>query len=223
MQYPGFYSGEEAGEITTKNKERKPQRPTPALQPMERRRSQSWVKHGHKKLYLFSGVVLVAIILGAWALSASPTKGSPRVGEVTPEFTFTTMDGSSSSLSAYRGRPVVLWLITTWCTSCQTGTKLFAQSYYNQYHAAGVVLLEIESYRNLGQAGPGLNEFASTYGYSGQTDWVLGEGSQGSTTTYNSAGYLDYFYVVSSQGTIIDAKPELPQYFGTVLQEASGH
>jgi thiol-disulfide isomerase/thioredoxin len=192
--------------------------PRPAQ--VEHRPTQSWVKRGHKKLYLLSGLVLVAIILGAWALSASPAKGALRVGDSAPEFTFMTMDGSPSSLSAYRGRPVVLWLITTWCTSCQDGTKLFAQNYYNQYHTAGVVLLEIESYRNLGQPGPSLDNFAQSYGYSRQTDWILGEGSQDSTTIYNSAAYLDYFYAVSSQGIIIDAKPELPQYFGAVLQEA---
>ncbi len=189
---------------------------------MEPQANQSWVKHGHKKLYVFLGVALVVIVLGALALSASPAQGGPRVGQAAPEFTFTDMNSSPSSLAAYRGRPVVLWLIATWCTSCQTGTRLFAQNYYSQYHAAGVVLLQIESYNNLGQPGPSLNEFASTYQYSPQTDWVLGEGSQATTSTYNSAGYLDYFYVVSSQGVIIDAKPDLPQSFGTALQEANG-
>ncbi len=184
--------------------------------------NRSWVKHGHKKLYVLLGVVLVAIVLGAWSLSFSPGQRALGVGQAAPEFTYTKTDGSQSSLAAYRGRPVVLWLIATWCTSCQSGTTVFVQNYYSQYHAAGVVLLQIESYNNLGQPGPSLKEFASTYSYSGQTDWVLGEGSQASTSTYNSAGYLDYFYVVSSQGTIIDAKPSLPQYFGTALQEATG-
>ncbi len=188
-------------------------------------RSPSWVKHGHKKLYLFSGIVLAAIILGAWLLSSGSTTPSaePRVGQAAPDFTFTTMNGTTSSLSIYRGHPLVLWWITSWCTSCQDGTKVFAQNYYSQYRSAGVVLLQVESYNNLGQAGPDLNTFASSYGYSGQSGWVLSQGPQGATTTYNPSGYLDYYYVISSQGIILGKNPDLPGSFGSALQQASGH
>lgn len=118
---------------------------------------------------------------------------------------------------------MVVWWIATWCSSCQDGTQVFAQQYYKQYNASGLVLLEIESYNNLGQSGPDLHTFASSYGYAGQKNWVLGQGSQSGTATYNSASYLDYYYLISSQGNILDEKAGLPQYFGTVLQEAAGH
>ena len=100
---------------------------------------------------------------------------------------------------------------------------MFAQNYYNQYNSSGVVLLQIESYNNLGQSGPDLRTFASSYGYVGQKNWVLGEGSQSGTATYNSAGYLDYYYVISSQGNVLDQKAGLPQYFASALSEAAGH
>ncbi len=182
----------------------------------------SWVKHGHNKLYASVGILLIPVILGAWALSSSSPGVPLKVGGTAPDFTFTTSDGSQSRFSAYPGRPVVLWWITTWCTSCQDGTRLFVQSYYNQYKAAGVVLLEIESYQNLGQPGPSLSGFASQYGYSGQTGWVLGEGSQEATKAYNPSSYLDYYYAISSQGIIVGQGPNLPGGFGSALQQASG-
>ncbi len=185
--------------------------------------AKSWVKHGHKKLYFLVGVLVVAIILGAWVLSSTSSASAVNVGQAAPDFTFTAMNGTSSSLSIYRGHPVVLWWITSWCTSCQDGTKVFAQNYYSKYRSAGVVLLQVESYNNLGQPGPDLNSFASSYGYSGQSGWVLGQGPQGATTTYNPSGYLDYYYVVSSQGIILGKNPDLPGSFGGALQQASGH
>ncbi len=185
-------------------------------------RSASWVKHGHKKLYALVGVLIIAIVLSAWALSSASVT-TVNVGQTAPDFTFTTLNGSSSSLSAYQGHPVVLWWITSWCTSCQDGTKVFAQTYYSQYRSAGVVLLQVESYNNLGQAGPDLNTFGSSYGYSGQTGWVLGLAPQGATTTYNPSGYLDFYYVISSQGLVLGKNPDLPGVFGSALEQASGH
>ena len=181
----------------------------------------SWVKHGHKKLYLLGGLLLVAVILGVWALSTS-SASTVKVGSAAPDFTFTRPDTSMSSLQAYLGHPVVLWWIATWCSSCQAGTKVFAQTYYKQYNASGVVLLQIESYNNLGQPGPDLSSFASSYGYVGQKNWVLGTGSQGGTATYNSSGYLDYYYLISSKGIILDEKAGLPSYFASVLSQATG-
>ncbi len=196
---------------------------SPKLKPSSRNQARtSWVKHGHKKLYAFVGILLVATILGVWALSSSSAGVALKIGGTAPDFTFTTLDGSQSRFGTYLGRPVVLWWVATWCTSCQDGTRLFVQSYYNQYKAAGVVLLEIESYQNLGQPGPSLSGFASQYGYSGQTGWVLGEGSQQGMNAYNPSSYLDYYYVISSQGVVLGQGPDLPGGFGTALQQASG-
>ncbi len=86
-----------------------------------------------------------------------------------------------------------------------------------------MTLLQVESYNNLGQNGDDLRTFASKYGYSGQTGWILGQGSQGGTSVYNPSGYLDYYYVISSQGVILGKNPDLPGSFGSVLQQASGH
>ncbi len=209
---------------STRKKGKKSLRLDPRSEQSSRdRATKSWVKHGHKKLYLLGGAVLIAVILGAWALSSSSARTPLKVGDTAPNFIFTTLDGSPSNLRAYIGHPVVLWWIATWCTSCQDGTRLFAQNYYKQYNASGVVLLQIESYNNLGQPGPDLPTFASSYGYAGQKNWIMGAGSQDGTATYNSPGYLDYYYLISSKGVILDAKAGLPQYFGTVLQDAAGH
>ncbi|EQD36222.1 alkyl hydroperoxide reductase/ Thiol specific antioxidant/ Mal allergen, partial [mine drainage metagenome] len=121
-----------------------------------------------------------------------------------------------------RGDPLVLWWVATWCSSCTYSTQLFAQSYYSQYHSAGVTLLEIESYNDLGQSGPSLSSFASSNGYSGQAGWVFGTGSASGTSSYNPSGYLDYYYAINAQGTIVAEGADLAGSFSSALQAATG-
>jgi hypothetical protein len=115
---------------------------------------------------------------------------------------------------------VVLWYVALFCSSCLQGSQLFAQQYYSQYHAAGVTLLEIESYNDLGQPGPSLAAFASQIGYSGQPGWILGSGSSSGTNTYNPNGYLDVYYVINAQGTVVASGQGLSDAFGSALQQA---
>ena len=51
--------------------------------------------------------------------------GGPRAGEPAPEFTLTTLDGTSVSLSDYRGKPVVLNFWRSDCHPCREEFPLF--------------------------------------------------------------------------------------------------
>ncbi len=179
-------------------------------------------RHPGRNVALVAAVVVLA--LAAYSLSSSnplPTGSTTAVvGKTAPDFTFTALDGSTASLSSYRGHAVVLWWIATFCSTCQVGTQLFAQTYYAQYHSAGVALLEVMSYNDLGQPGPSLADFASANGYTGQAGWVLGSGSSQGTSIYNPTALLDLYYVVNAQGVIVGSSPNLPPAFGTALQEA---
>lgn len=168
------------------------------------------------------GVVALVLFASVVAYALTKTPGGVATGRAAPDFTFTGLSGSPSSLSAYEGHPLVLWWVATWCSSCSSGTQLFAQSYYSQYHSAGVTLLEIESYNDLGQSGPSVSNFASANGYTGQAGWVFGAGSSAGTSQYNPNGYLDYYYVISAQGTIIAQGASLAGNFASALQAATG-
>ncbi|EQD77453.1 alkyl hydroperoxide reductase/ Thiol specific antioxidant/ Mal allergen [mine drainage metagenome] len=172
-----------------------------------------------KRRLIFTGVAIAIVILVIYAIFRAPAIG-PQNGKLAPDFTFTDLQGNSHSLSGYQGTPVVLWYVALFCGSCIQGSQLFAQQYYSQYHGAGVTLLEVESYNDLGQSGPSLAAFASQVGYSDQPGWILGSSSSDGTNTYNPNGYLDVYYVLNAQGTIVASGQGLSGAFGSALQQA---
>ena len=173
---------------------------------------------GFRWIWIGVGVAVLALVL--YAVLHLPSLGQAQVGKVAPDFTFTTLSGATQSLSSYRGQPVVLWWVAAFCSSCSQGTQYFAQSYAGQYHAAGVTLLEIEDYNDLGQPGPSLSAFASQNGYTGQPGWIIGAGSSQGTTAYNPVGYLDVYFVISPSGSITATGQGLSGSFATALQQA---
>lgn len=166
-------------------------------------------------------VVIVIVVLVAYALLRAPPT-SVKTGAAAPNFSFTDPQGTSQSFSSFIGKPIVLWWVATWCSSCVEGTLIFSQQYYSQYHAAGVTMLEMESYNDLGEPGPNIQTMASQNGYTGQAGWILGEGSSHGTQLYNPNADLEYYYVISPQGNIVTQGTPLSGSFGSALSSAEG-
>ncbi|MDP2719755.1 MAG: TlpA disulfide reductase family protein [Dehalococcoidia bacterium] len=61
--------------------------------------------------------VLAALVLFS-ACGPSSGRGSPG-GQPAPDFTLTTLDGGTVTLSALRGQPVLLNFWATWCPPCR--------------------------------------------------------------------------------------------------------
>lgn len=81
---------------------------------------------------------------------------------------FTIMPGRSGSISSPRGRPTLVWLVATWCPSCQAGTQAVASQLISRLARRRVRVVKLEDYAVLGQPGPA---FARQYGGAGFRRW----------------------------------------------------
>jgi thiol-disulfide isomerase/thioredoxin len=190
----------------------RPPRPTGAA----RRRAESH-RHRRNRALLATSVIAalaaIGLVVGLHvANSSSPSAvgssgpssaASLPVGSVAPDGSFTTIGGTTETLAALRGKPTLIWLVTTWCSSCQAGTQTMAQ-HIAALTADGVRVVEVENYQDFGQSGPSVSTFAKTLAGSayGDPDWTFGEASAALTHTYNPKAYLDLYYLINAKGKI---------------------
>jgi thiol-disulfide isomerase/thioredoxin len=175
-------------------------------------------------------VAIVAAVLGLHAAhdsSASATTtaagaGLPSVGSAAPDGTFTTLSGKTETVASLRGKPTLLWLMTTWCSSCQASTHTLAQN-LSRLEADGVRVVEVENFDDLGQSGPPLGEFAKVLAGSERTsrDWTFAEASPGLTHTYNPHSYLDIYYLLNAQGQVVYVNSTPASTMPQILAQAS--
>jgi thiol-disulfide isomerase/thioredoxin len=140
--------------------------------------------------------------LGAFAspASAAQTLGP---GQPMPAFTYRLLDGRLLRPAELRGHPYVLWMVATWCPSCQTGSNVVG-SHIALLRQRGVRVVEMELANNLGAAGPKLEEFRKAAGMAGAApNWYWGELTQAQTLALDSKGDMDVYYLVDARGDIV--------------------
>ena len=190
-----------------------PQRATAGRRPANTRRANEAARRArdHRRRLIGMGVAgalvaAVIVVVGVLASSKStsaPTTRSTGVGALAPNETFTTTAGRQATIGSLRGRPTLVWLVTTWCSSCQAGTEALAGE-IGHLASSGVHVVELELAGDLGQSGPSITAFARQYAgaASANPDWTWGVASSRLTTTYDPAGELEIYYLLDSSGHI---------------------
>jgi len=190
---------------------RRPSRfPQAAALRRRRARRVGWTAAGAAATAL-AAVIAVTVIMagGRGAGPAGGTTGSagaslPAAGSLAPPGSFTTVTGATRTISSLRGRPALVWLVTTWCPGCQAGTAAMPGDLAG-LRARGIEVVELEDYADLGQPGPGIASFGRRFAGAAyhSPGWVFGTASQALTQAYNPRGYLDIYYLVDASGRIV--------------------
>jgi thiol-disulfide isomerase/thioredoxin len=169
-------------------------------------------RRGHKvrpprRRGLYYGAAVLALAVGAlvaYGLAGSRAAAAEvKLGAPAPDLTFTTIDGKVHRLAEFRGRPAMLWLFATWCPSCQTGTSAVA-GHLVELQRAGLQIIQLELYQDLGYPGPSIQDFARAYVRPGQESpaWLWGNASKALSYTYDPRGYPDIYFLIDRQGIV---------------------
>jgi len=93
-------------------------------------------------------IFLTALFLSVMlAGCGTPVASCPKLGDKAPDFTLSGLDGKTTSLNSYSGKPVV---INTWdvnCIRCKEEMPFF-QELYNKYAQDQVIFLSIDTGRD---------------------------------------------------------------------------
>ncbi len=109
-----------------------------------------WLLHDSRRWWTFT---LAILLLGAgWTwlsrVPASVASGgqiaSPREGFPAPDFTLYTLVGESATLSAYRGKVVIVNLWASWCGPCRAEMPAI-QKVYAANRERGLEVLAVNS------------------------------------------------------------------------------
>lgn len=172
-----------------------------------------------EKIGLSLIVVVLIIVLGLhYAGSAANNNNNINSGkQALSDFTVTLINGGSVTTNSLKGQPLVVWLMTTWCSSCAETSELLVSQYYSTFKSDGIRLLQIENYNDLNQQGESLPAFVSQYGGSSETGWYIGTAAQSVTQEYNPTSALDVYYMVNAQGYIVGSGQGLGANLNSVI------
>jgi thiol-disulfide isomerase/thioredoxin len=174
-------------------------------------------------------LAVLGVILGLhFSSTASSSTAATRMGSsqaiglLAPNGTLTTTSGQQLSVASLRGKPTLLWFVSTWCSSCQAGTQTMAQN-VSHLQADGVRVVEVELYQDLGQSGPSISSFGQQLAGAqyGNPDWTFARSSSALTRTYDPGSYLDIYYLLNAQGRIVYVNGSPSSTMSNILSEAS--
>jgi len=97
---------------------------------------------------------------------------SLKVGDIAPDFELTTLDGGTTSLSQFKGSPVLLSIGATWCPDCRLEAPLLQQLHETNPE---LIILLIDSKESADIVQQFANEFGITHPILLDTDGAVSQ------------------------------------------------
>lgn len=141
-----------------------------------------------------------ALLLG---LAGAGLAAQAAPAPMAPVASFVTDGGQTVSTASFRGHRTLLWLVSTWCSSCAAGLQAM-QGQIPALQKTGLRVVVLRNYRNDGYPGPGIRAFVAQAAPSlvHQKHWLLGQASAELDARYNPRHYPDVYYLIDADGRV---------------------
>lgn len=163
-------------------------------------------------------IVAVAIIFAP--LSGQAAEGGLPVDA--PDATF-SIDGKEYAVSEFKERRLMLWFLSTWCSSCIQAVKVLHEK-QAELVASGMQIVVLKNHENGGYPGPDIHEFITQYAapLGNATNWMIGNASAEMGATYNPRRYPDIYFLIDEKGQIVAVEGAPGATLDVIMNFASG-
>lgn len=179
----------------------------------------------HPRLQPLAETLLAVLALVGFASATAVAGPAGKMGPtnspvpqhiVAPNASF-TVDGKSVELKTYRGHPLIVWEVATWCPSCKAGLRTFAQ-HQAEIDKSDMTILVLRDYQNGGYPGPSMHKFVEQTAPQLLNDphFVIGDDTKALFDLYNPHKFVDVYQVIAPDGHIAVASSTPSVTFGKI-------
>lgn len=181
---------------------------TPAINETNRRQI--------KSVYIIAAFVVLVAFLGLLGWGLVKAQKSPITSGAAPDFTLTSFDGKTLTLSKLQGKVVVVNFWASWCPPCRVEAPYLEQT-WRKYKDRGVVFIGVDYVDTEPNALTYLKEFDITYFNGPDMGTRISQ-------SYNIKGVPETYYVARNgevRGNTIGPliPPQLDQKIDELLAE----
>lgn len=149
-------------------------------------------------------VALAAAAPSAWAApkGTMAPMNAPAPSEPAGDAPFLA-HGKQVNLQSFKGQPIMLWQVATWCGSCAVGLQTMAQK-RAMIDASNLKVIVLRDYKNGGYPGEDMEKFvaANAPALLHDSHFIIGEDTEALFKLYNPHHYVDVYHLIGPDGHI---------------------
>ena len=182
-----------------------------------------------KSFIILLAVIVVAVIAIGIGFSkpqkdhTTKTSTVAAVNKPLVPAVYTSIQGKSISLVSYHNKKLMIYLLATWCSSCQASLQTLLSN-APTLQKDGLDVVSLETYGDAGYSGPSMRQFLSSINNTNvlPNNFTFGNASQALTSSYNPTNAPDIYYLVNPDGVIEAVNSTPSATIQTILQFAKG-
>jgi thiol-disulfide isomerase/thioredoxin len=170
-----------------------------------------------RRLALLAALMALPTFAFASPSGVMGPKNAPSPGNQTAPAASFVSHGKTISLDTYKGHPIMLWQVATWCGSCRAGLRVFAQK-KAMIDKTNIRVIVLRDYKNGGYPGIGITKFATQAAPSLMHDphFIFGDDTKALYTLYNPHHYVDVYDLISKDRKIKTVSSTPSATFGKI-------